>query len=84
MAEITPDPVPVADDTQQDRRGRLPNFPTDEDKILVREVYAAKAHVAGYGQGRSRFEEEAARANANPNLMQKVSWKSVQDRYAKL
>ena len=47
-------------------------------------MYVARAHVAGYGQVRSRFEEECIRANASINLTQKFSWKSVQDRYAKL
>ena len=50
MAEINPDPVAAADDDQQGGRERRRNSSTDEDKILVREVYVAKAHVAGYGQ----------------------------------
>ena len=33
---------------------------------------------------RSSFEEAAVLANYNPNLTQKASWKSVQDRYAML
>ena len=83
MAEIIPVPVAAADENEKGERGRRPNFSTDEDKIFVREVYAAKTHVAGHGQVRSCFEETAVRPNANPNLTPKVSWKSVQDRYAK-
>ena len=33
---------------------------------------------------RLSFEEAAVRANSNPNITQKVSWKSVQDGYTKL
>ena len=84
MAKIIPVPVAAADDNQKGGRRRRPNFSTDEDKLLVREMYAAKAHVAGYGKVRSRFEEAAVLANDNPNLTQKASWKSVRDRYAKL
>ena len=58
---------------QQSGCGRRPKFSGEEDKIIVREVYAAKAHVAGYGQVRSRVEEAAARVNENPNLENKVS-----------
>ena len=74
----------AADDNQQGGRGGRPNFSTDEDTMLVRKEYAARAHVARYWKVRSRFEEAAARANAKPDLMQNFSWKSVQEWYAKL
>ena len=77
MAEITPIPVAAADDNPKGERGRRPNFSTDQDKVFVREVYTAKAYISGCGQVRSRFEETAVHANANPNLTQ-ISWKSVQ------
>ena len=46
MAEIIPDPVAAADDNQQDGRGGRMKFSTNEDKILVCEVFAAKARFA--------------------------------------
>ena len=50
MAEIIPVPVAAADDNKKAQGGRQPNFSTNKDKTLVREVYAAKAHVEGYGK----------------------------------
>jgi hypothetical protein len=44
-------------------RGRRPKFSQDEDLILVREVAAAKAYVAGYGDVKSKFSEAASRAS---------------------
>jgi hypothetical protein len=65
-------------------RGRRPKFSRDEDLILVREVAAAKAHVAGYGGVKSKFSEAASRANQNSALRSKVTPKSIQDRYVKI
>ena len=69
--------------TKKSGRGRRPKGADEEHNRIVREEYAAKPYVAGYGQVRSRFEKTAERANENPNLENKVSWKSVQDRYVK-
>jgi hypothetical protein len=65
-------------------RGRRPKFSREEDLILVREVAAAKAHVASYGDVKMRFAEAASRANANVELRSKVTPKSIQDRYVKI
>jgi hypothetical protein len=65
-------------------RGRRPKFSRDEDLILVREVAVAKAHVAGYDDVKSKFAEAASRANQNGALRNKVTPKSIQDRYVKL
>jgi len=68
----------------EDRRGSASNFTPAEDLILIREVAAAKAHIAGHGEKGKRFQVAADKANGNPNLRDKVPWKSVQDRYKQI
>ena len=46
--------------------------------------YTLGGHVASYGKVRQTFEKVAVRVNQNPHMSQKVSWKSVQDRYKRL
>ena len=65
-------------------RGRRPKFTAEEDLILVREVAAAHAHVAPYGDIRTRFAAAAHCANSNADFKCKVNAKSLQDRYLKL
>jgi hypothetical protein len=69
---------------EEPRVGRRPKFTEEEDLILVREVAAAKAHVAGHGEKRERYETVALRVNGNPAVLVHVNAKSVQDRYVKL
>jgi len=94
-APSTPPPVPETEPSlpdvaqpakvlQEERRGRAAKFSPAEDLILMREVAAARAHVAGFGEKRARFTIAAGKCNENPNLREKVSWKSVQDRYKRL
>lgn len=66
------------------KAGRHSRFTCDEDLIIVREVAAARAHIAGFGETRRKFENVAANVNENPSMNQKVTWKSVQDRYKRL
>jgi hypothetical protein len=65
-------------------RGRRSRFTAEEDLIIVREVAAAKAHVAPYGDIRARFEIAAARASENERMGAELNAKSVHDRYVKL
>lgn len=64
--------------------GRKSKFKPDEDLIIVREVAAARAHVAPNGETRERFEVAAAKVNGSKRLVSSVTWKSVQDRYKRL
>ena len=66
------------------RGGRRPKFTPDDDLIIAREVSAAKAHIAGCGDINNRFAQAASRANLNKKLSQKVTAKSIQDRYKKI
>ena len=64
-------------------RGRRPKFTAKEDLILVREVTAARAHVAPYGDIRTRFATAAQCANSKADFKCKVNAKSLQGRYLK-
>lgn len=64
------------------KAGRKPSFTPDD--VLIRELSAAKAHVAEYGKVRERFQCAADTANMSPCLSVKVNAKSIQDRYKKL
>ena len=63
---------------------RRSKFTSDEDLILIREVAACKAHSASNGKKGELFAKAAACANQNPGLKQKVTQKSIQDRYVRL
>ena len=65
-------------------RGRRPKFTAKKDLILVREVAAARAHVAPYGDIRTLFATAAHWANSNADFKCKVNAKTLQDRYLKL
>ena len=75
MAEVI---TTATSDGSARKRGK---FVPAEDLIIIREVAALGAHVASYGKGRQTFENVAVGVNRNPHMSQKVSWKSVQDRY---
>lgn len=60
------------------KRGK---FLASEDLIIVREASVLRPHVAPYGSVRQTFGNVAARVNQNPHMTQKVTRKSVQDRY---
>lgn len=81
MAEVLD--VSSNDDGSRGVRKRGKYLP-EEDLIIVREVAALRAHVAGYGNVKQSFESVAQRVNQNPHMMQKVNWKAVQDRYKRL
>ena len=66
------------------RTGRRPKFTPDDDLVLVREVAAAKAHIAPNGATKERFETAAKKSNATKRLSCAVTWKSVQDRYKRI
>ena len=50
----------------------------------MREVAAAKAHIAPLGQTRERFEIAASKATASSKLATEVTLKAIQDRYKRL
>lgn len=55
-----------------------------EDLIVVIGVSALRGHVAAYGRVRQTFEMLASKVNQNPQMTQRVAWKSEQDRYKRL
>ena len=63
------------------KRGK---YLSQEDLIIVREVAALRAHIAGYGNVKQSFETVACKVNQNPHMSQKVNWKAVQDGYKRL
>ena len=64
--------------------GRRSRFSSDYDLVLIREVVAAKAHIAPNGEVRERFQIAASKSNATKRLCNVVTWKAVQDRYKRL
>ena len=64
--------------------GRRAKFSPSEDLDIVREVAAAKAHIAPMGQTRQRFEIAASKANASRKFAAEVTWKAFQDLYKRL
>lgn len=52
----------------------------EEDLIIVREIAAARVHVAKYGVARDNYQRAANYDNPNPHMRQPVTWKAVQDR----
>lgn len=56
---------------------RIPTFKPNDDLISVREVSAAQAHIAKYGEVQMSFDKAAERANPNPNLSAKVTCKRL-------
>lgn len=52
--------------------------------MLLREVLAAKAHVAPHGTKTERFEVVADSLNTNSDFSVSVDSKSVRDRYERL
>jgi len=49
-------------------RGRRPTFTYADDLIVAREVAAANAHIAPYGEVQKRFALAAQRTNTNMKL----------------
>jgi len=68
----------------QPRAGRRTAYSDEQDIAIVREVAAAEAHIAGFGETRKRFEKAAGLLGENPLFTTKISWKQVQDRYRRL
>eukprot|EP00171_Calliarthron_tuberculosum_P001767 IDg1767t1 len=66
------------------RMDRRPKFTPADDLVIIREVAAAKAHVAPNGQTKERFHVAAHKANCSKKISCAVTWKSIQDRYKRL
>lgn len=85
MSGVRPSSPEVQEvDTEKAKSGRHSRFTAEEDLLIVREVCAAQAHIASFGETRTRFENAATKANENPLLRARVTWKSIQDRYKRL
>jgi hypothetical protein len=65
-------------------RGRKTRFSCSDDLIIVREVAAAKAHIASFGEKGERFLQASVKANSNALFSWKITAQSLQDRYLKL
>lgn len=75
---------PALPNARARRLGRRSRFTPDEDITILREVAAAKAHIAPQGQTKERFEIAAVKINQGGRVGEKVGWKTVQDRYKRL
>jgi len=85
LSDSSPSPTPSqAPLPSATRLGRRPKFTASDDLVLLREVSAARAHVAPNGATRERFDIAARRSNATKKLSCTVTWKAVQDRYKRL
>ena len=84
MAEDISVDAPSPSDSAAARTGRHSRFTAEEDLALLREVSAANAHVAAFGENGKRYGDAASNFNANPSVFQTVTWKSVRDRYKRL
>ena len=86
MAEVVPSsPTGNADDgAGKSKAGRHSRFSKEEGLIFVREVAAASAHYAAFGETRAKFEQGAAKVNEKETVKEKVTWKSVPDRYKRI
>eukprot|EP00171_Calliarthron_tuberculosum_P009483 IDg9483t1 len=74
MSEVIPSsPSPPVDDagTGKSKAGRQSRFSTAEDLVIVREVSAASAHLAAFGETRGKFQEAAGKVNANAVMHEK-------------
>ena len=71
-------------DERKGRSGRHSRFSVQGDLVIVREVAAAGAHIATYGNTRALFEKATDICNDNVVMVSVVSWKQVQDRYTRL
>lgn len=56
-------------------------FSSDEKIVLLKEVIASGAHVAGYGKKEKKFEEAVEKINANPNFRVTVKTRAVQEKF---
>ena len=86
-SEVVPfSPTAAVDDagTVKSMAGRQSRFATEEDLVIVRDVAATSAHLAAFGETRGIFQEAAGKVNANATMHEKVSWKSVCDRYKRI
>ena len=66
------------------RLGHSLAFSNEKDLLLVREVAAASAHLAAVVETRAKSEQTAAGVNGNEIMKEKVTWKSVRDRYKRI
>ena len=84
MAEVISVDAPSPSDSVATRTGRHSRVTAEEDRVHLREVSAANAHVAAFGENGKRYGDAASNFNANPTVVQTVTWKSVRDRYKRL
>ena len=81
MAEVISVDAPSPSGSVATKTGRHSRFTAEENLVLLREVSAANAHVAAFGENGKRYGDAASNFNANPTVAQTVTWKSVRDRY---
>lgn len=74
MAEIV-----ILSHPQDEGAKKGSKFLPREGLTIAREVAALHAHVASYGSVKQLFESVASRVHKNPHMLQKVTWKYVQD-----
>ena len=84
MAEVISVDAPSPSDSAATRTGRHSRYIAEEYLVLLREVSAANAHVAAFGENCKRYVDAASNFNANLSVVQTVTWKSVRDRYKRL
>ena len=63
---------------------RHSRFTGEEDLVIVRDAAASRAHLVVFGEFGKRFEIASDKINRNEAVTQKVTWKSVRDRYRRL
>ena len=73
-----------SDHDRKSRIARHSRFNAAEDLPIVREVSAARAHIAPYGATRDLFENAAHNCNKNDGWLVSLTWKQTQDRYTRL
>lgn len=84
MFEVNPAlPAAPQDDSSKNKgkAGRQSRFSTAGDLVNSQEFAAASAHLAAFGETRGTLQEAAWKVNFNPDMNQKVSWKTMRDRY---
>lgn len=84
MAEVISVDAPSPSDSAATRTGRYSRFTAEEDLVLLREVLAANAHVAAFGENGKQYGEAARKFNANHSVVQAVTWNSMRDSYKRL
>ena len=86
MSQVIPSsPITVEDaGTVKSKAGTQSRFSTARGLVIVREVVAAGTDLAAFGETRGKFQEAAGKENENAAVLEKVSWKTVRDRYKRI